>query len=172
MAERGVLEDGELSHPDEGTPQGGVISPLLANIYLHYVLDAWLEEAVKPRIGGRVFLIRYADDFVLGFTREADARRLLELLPQRFAKYGLTIHPDKTRLVRFRRGLWAATVATRLRRGRSTFWGSPTTGHAPRRAAGWSNGKRQPTGSLGRSGRSPSGAASTATRRCQISTRR
>ena len=100
----GVLEDGELSHPDEGTPQGGVISPLLANIYLHYVLDAWLEEAVKPRIGGRVFLIRYADDFVLGFTREADARRLLELLPQRFAKYGLTIHPDKTRLVRFRPG--------------------------------------------------------------------
>ena len=100
----GVLEDGELSHPDEGTPQGGVISPLLANIYLHYVLDAWLEEAVKPRIGGRVFLIRYADDFVLGFTSEADARRLLELLPQRFAKYGLTIHPDKTRLVRFRRG--------------------------------------------------------------------
>jgi group II intron reverse transcriptase/maturase len=100
----GVLEDGELSHPDEGTPQGGVISPLLANIYLHYVLDAWLEEVVKPRIGGRVFLIRYADDFVLGFTSEADARRLLELLPQRFAKYGLTIHPDKTRLVRFRPG--------------------------------------------------------------------
>lgn len=100
----GVLEDGELSHPDEGTPQGGVISPLLANIYLHYVLDAWLEEAVQPRIAGRVFLIRYADDFVLGFTSEADARRLLELLPQRFAKYGLTIHPDKTRLVRFRPG--------------------------------------------------------------------
>ena len=98
----GVLEAGELSYPDEGTPQGGVISPLLANIYLHYVLDEWLEREVKPRLQGRVFLIRYADDFVLGFTCEADARRMLELLPQRFAEHGLTIHPDKTRLVRFR----------------------------------------------------------------------
>jgi len=100
----GVLEDGELSHPDEGTPQGGVISPLLANIYLHDVLDAWLEQVVKPRLVGRVFLIRFADDFVLGFTGEADARRVLEVLPQRFGKHGLTIHPDKTRLVRFRPG--------------------------------------------------------------------
>ena len=100
----GVLEDGELSHPDEGTPQGGVISPLLANIYLHYVLDAWLEQVVKPRLVGRVFLIRFADDFVLGFTCEADARRVLEVLPQRFGKHGLTIHPDKTRLLRFRPG--------------------------------------------------------------------
>jgi group II intron reverse transcriptase/maturase len=98
----GVLEDGALSYPDEGTPQGGVISPLLANIYLHYVLDEWLEREVKPRLQGRVFLIRYADDFVLGFTCEADARRVMELLPQRFAEHGLTIHPDKTRLVRFR----------------------------------------------------------------------
>jgi group II intron reverse transcriptase/maturase len=100
----GVLEDGEIFFPDEGTPQGGVISPLLANIYLHYVLDTWLEQAVKPRLRGRVFSIRYADDFVLGFTCEADARRLLELLPKRFAKCGLTIHPDKTHLLRFRPG--------------------------------------------------------------------
>ncbi len=98
----GVLEDGRLSHPDEGTPQGGVISPLLANLYLHYVLDEWIEQEVKPRLRGRVFLIRYADDFVLGFTCEADARMVLDLLPQRFSAYGLTIHPDKTRLVRFR----------------------------------------------------------------------
>ena len=119
----GVLEDGELSHPDEGTPQGGVISPLLANIYLHYVLDAWLEEAVKPRIGGRVFLIRYADDFVLGFTSEADARRLLELLPQRFAKYGLTIHPDKTRLVRFRPGPVGRNVSDSPQPGTFDFLG-------------------------------------------------
>jgi group II intron reverse transcriptase/maturase len=100
----GVLEDGEIFFPDEGTPQGGVISPLLANIYLHYVLDMWLEQAVKPRLRGRVFSIRYADDFVLGFTCEADARRLLELLPKRFVKHGLTIHPDKTHLLRFRPG--------------------------------------------------------------------
>ncbi|HUF37493.1 MAG TPA: group II intron reverse transcriptase/maturase [Anaerolineales bacterium] len=98
----GVLEDGAVSYPDEGTPQGGVISPLLANIYLHYVLDAWIEEEVAPRLRGRVFLIRYADDFVLGFTCEADARQVLAELPRRFAEHGLTIHPDKTRLVRFR----------------------------------------------------------------------
>ena len=98
----GVLEDGNVSYPDEGTPQGGVISPLLANIYLHYVLDEWIDQEVKPRLRGRIFLIRYADDFVLGFTREDDARRVLEVLPKRFGKYGLTIHPDKTRLVRFR----------------------------------------------------------------------
>jgi len=78
-----------------------VISPLLANLYLHYVLDEWVEQEVKPRLRGRVFLIRYADDFVLGFTCEADARMVLELLPQRFSAHGLTIHPDKTRLVRF-----------------------------------------------------------------------
>jgi RNA-directed DNA polymerase len=98
----GVLEDGALSYPEEGTPQGGVISPLLANIYLHYVLDEWLERQVRPRLRGRMFLIRYADDFVLGFTCEADARQVLAELPQRFADHGLTIHPDKTRLVRFR----------------------------------------------------------------------
>ncbi len=98
----GVLEDGNLSFPEEGTPQGGVISPMLANIYLHYVLDEWIEQEVKPRLRGRVFLIRFADDFVLGFTCEADARQVLELLPQRFTEHGLTIHPDKTRLVRFR----------------------------------------------------------------------
>ncbi len=98
----GVLEDGELSYPEQGTPQGGVISPLLANIYLHYVLDEWIEQEVKPRLHGKVFLVRYADDFVLGFTCEADARKVLAELPQRFSEHGLTIHPEKTRLVRFR----------------------------------------------------------------------
>jgi RNA-directed DNA polymerase len=97
----GVLEAGSLSYPDEGTPQGGVISPLLANVYLHYVLDVWFEREVKPRLRGRAFLIRYADDFVMGFSCEEDARRVLEVLPKRFGKYGLTIHPDKTRLVGF-----------------------------------------------------------------------
>ena len=99
----GVLEGGELTYPEAGTPQGGVISPLLANIYLHYVLDVWFEEVVKPRLKGRAFLVRYADDFVMGFACEADARRVLDVLPQRFGKYGLTIHPDKTRLVPFLR---------------------------------------------------------------------
>jgi group II intron reverse transcriptase/maturase len=97
----GVLEGGELTYPEAGTPQGGVISPLLANIYLHYVLDLWFTEVVKPRLKGRAFLVRYADDFVMGFACEADARRVLGVLPQRFGKYGLTIHPDKTRLVPF-----------------------------------------------------------------------
>jgi RNA-directed DNA polymerase len=99
----GVLEEGGLSYPEAGTPQGGVISPLLANVYLHYVLDEWLEREVKPRLRGRAFLIRYADDFVIGFTDEADARRVQEVLPRRFGKYGLTLHPGKTRLVPFRR---------------------------------------------------------------------
>jgi|HubBroStandDraft_6_1064221.scaffolds.fasta_scaffold203361_2 RNA-directed DNA polymerase len=97
----GVLEDGKLTFPDKGSPQGGVISPLLANVYLHYVLDVWFEHEVQPRLRGRAFLIRYADDFVIGFACEEDARRVLEVLPKRFGKYGLTIHPDKTRLVAF-----------------------------------------------------------------------
>jgi RNA-directed DNA polymerase len=97
----GVLEDGTVTYPDKGTPQGGVISPLLSNVYLHYVLDVWFEQDVKPHLRGRSFLIRYADDFVMGFTCAEDARRVLEVLPKRFGKYGLTIHPDKTRLVPF-----------------------------------------------------------------------
>ena len=99
----GVLEEGALSYPTEGTPQGGVISPLLANIYLHYVLDMWFEEEVKPTLEGEAILIRFADDFVLAFTNERDAHRMHELLGPRFAAYGLTIHPEKTRLVRFER---------------------------------------------------------------------
>jgi RNA-directed DNA polymerase len=99
----GVLDQGCLTYPESGTPQGGVISPLLANVYLHYVLDVWFEQEVKPRLKGRAFLIRYADDFVIGFACEEDARRVLEVLPKRFGKYGLTLHPDKTRLVAFKR---------------------------------------------------------------------
>ena len=97
----GVLEEGSLSHPIAGTPQGGVISPLLSNIYLHEVLDVWFETAVRPRLVGEAFLIRFVDDFVLVFQLESDARRVLEVLPKRFGRYGLRLHPDKTRLVRF-----------------------------------------------------------------------
>lgn len=99
----GVLEDGQLMRPDDGTPQGGVISPLLANVYLHEVLDKWFERDVKPRLRGRSFLVRYADDFVLVFEREDDANRVLAVLPKRFGRYGLTLHPEKTRMVAFRR---------------------------------------------------------------------
>ena len=97
----GVLEDGNLSYPDAGSPQGGVISPLLANIYLHEVLDRWFEESVKPRLRGKAFVVRYADDAVIVFAEESDAHRVYEVLPKRFGKYGLTLHPEKTRLVRF-----------------------------------------------------------------------
>jgi RNA-directed DNA polymerase len=107
----GVLEGRELTYPEAGTPQGGVISPLLANVYLHYVLDVWFEQEVKPRLKGRAFLVRYADDFVMGFACVEDARRVLAVLPKRFGKYGLTIHPDKTRLVPFRRPPSGSTPA-------------------------------------------------------------
>jgi group II intron reverse transcriptase/maturase len=99
----GVLESGSVSYPEAGSPQGGVISPLLANVFLHYVLDTWFRQEVQPRLRGRAHLIRYADDFVILFTHEDDARRVMEVLPKRFGKYGLALHPDKTRLISFRR---------------------------------------------------------------------
>lgn len=99
----GVLEGAELSRPEAGTPQGGVISPLLANIYLHEVIDDWFVREVQPRLNGQAALIRYADDLVFFFERKEDAERVLDVLPKRFGKYGLTLHPDKTRLVPFRR---------------------------------------------------------------------
>jgi group II intron reverse transcriptase/maturase len=99
----GVLEEGELWYPETGSPQGGVISPMISNVYLHYVLDVWFEEQVKPCLKGRAFLIRYADDFVMGFSHEEDALRVQAVVPKRLGKYGLTLHPDKTRLVPFRR---------------------------------------------------------------------
>ena len=99
----GVFEDGCITHPDEGSPQGGVISPALSNVYLHYVLDVWFEQVVKPRMRGHAFLVRFADDFAMGFACESDAKRVLEVLPKRFGRYGLKLHPTKTRLVQFRR---------------------------------------------------------------------
>lgn len=99
----GVMEAGALSHPATGTPQGGVVSPILSNIYLHKVLDEWFEATVRPRLMGQASLIRFADDFVVVFQLEKDARRVLDVLPKRFAKYGLRLHPDKTRLMCFER---------------------------------------------------------------------
>jgi group II intron reverse transcriptase/maturase len=99
----GVMEEERIWYPESGSPQGGVISPLLANVYLHHVLDDWLHKEVLPRLKGHAFLIRYADDFVIAFTDEHDARRVHEVLPKRMSKYGLAIHPEKTRLVPFAR---------------------------------------------------------------------
>jgi group II intron reverse transcriptase/maturase len=99
----GVMEEGCVSYPESGSPQGGVVSPVLSNVYLHHVLDEWFVKQVQPRMRGQSFLVRYADDLVMGFACEEDARRVLAVLPKRFGKYGLTIHPDKTRLVPFRR---------------------------------------------------------------------
>jgi len=98
----GVMEDGNISYSDEGTPQGGVISPLLANIYLHYVLDEWFEKQVKPVMRGKNRLIRFADDFVIVFQLKHDAERVMAVISKRFEKYGLTVHPEKTKLIDFR----------------------------------------------------------------------
>jgi RNA-directed DNA polymerase len=99
----GVIDDGRLIVSETGTGQGQVISPLLANIYLHYVLDEWFEREVKPRLKGEAYEVRYADDFILCFQYREDAERVLEVLTKRFAKYGLTLHPEKTRLMEFGR---------------------------------------------------------------------
>lgn len=99
----GILEGLSLSYPERGTPQGGVISPLLANIYLHEVFDVWFIRDVLPRLRGRAVPIRYADDIAILFETKVDAERVLRVLPERFGKYGLSLHPGKTRLIPFRR---------------------------------------------------------------------
>lgn len=99
----GVLDGEEFSEPDEGTAQGSIISPMFGNVYLHYVLDHWFERDIRPQLGGHARLVRYADDFVIGFQRREDAMRVLALLHARMKEYGLTLHPDKTRLIPFER---------------------------------------------------------------------
>lgn len=99
----GVIEEGVQTFLKTGTPQGGVISPLLANIYLHTVLDVWFEQEIKPQLSGRATVVRYVDDAVILFEYEEDARRVMKVLPKRFERFGLTLHPDKTRLVPFKR---------------------------------------------------------------------
>jgi RNA-directed DNA polymerase len=127
----GVLEEGGISYPELGSPQGGVISPLLANIYLHEVLDVWFEDVVKPRLRGSAFLVRYADDAVMVFSWERDAQRVMKVLAKRFAKYGLTLHPEKTRLIPFWRPRFSqGSSASRVPRpgtfdflGFTHYWG-------------------------------------------------
>jgi RNA-directed DNA polymerase len=98
----GVLEDGLLHLASEGTPQGGVISPMLSNIFLHHVLDEWFEKEVRSRMREECSLVRFADDFVMTFKNHYDAKRVLEVLGKRLGRYGLVLHPDKTRFIDFR----------------------------------------------------------------------
>jgi group II intron reverse transcriptase/maturase len=99
----GVMDHGVLTHPETGVVQGGGISPILATIFLHQVLDEWFEREVQPRLKGRSFLTRFADDFVIGCEREADAQQIMGVLPKRFARFGLRIYPTKTTVVGFRK---------------------------------------------------------------------
>jgi group II intron reverse transcriptase/maturase len=112
----GVIDDGRLLISETGTGQGQVISPLLANVYLHYVLDTWFAEVVQPRLRRRAYEIRYCDDFIFCFQSRDDAETVLRVLRQRFAKYGLTLHPEKTRLLEF--GRYAAQNAARRGKGK------------------------------------------------------
>ena len=99
----GVMEEEQVVYNGEGTPQGGLISPILANVYLHYVLDDWIENTVRPLMHGRICYVRYADDFLILFQREDDARRVIEVLPKRLGRYGLELAADKTRIFPFDR---------------------------------------------------------------------
>lgn len=101
----GVLDGAEFTEPSVGTVQGSTLSPLLGNAYLHYALDLWFAEEVKPRLKGKAVLVRYADDGVLGFERQDDAQRVMAVLGKRLERFGLTLHPEKTRLLDFRRPL-------------------------------------------------------------------
>jgi len=108
----GILEpDGTVHHPEEGSPQGGSVSPILANIYLHYALDVWFEETVRARCRGAVYLCRYADDFVCAFQLEADAERYYKALPKRLNEFGLEVAEEKTNLMRFSPVHWKASGA-------------------------------------------------------------
>lgn len=125
----GVLEDGQIHRSDLGTPQGGVISPLLANVYLHEVLDTWFERDVRPRLRGQAFLIRYADDFVMVFSERTDAERVLTVLGKRLAKYGLQLHPEKTRLLDFRRPRGGVKPGSFVLLGFTHYWAASRRGY-------------------------------------------
>jgi RNA-directed DNA polymerase len=95
----GIMENGQVSYPTEGAPQGASISPLISNLFLHYVLDEWFKEQIQPQLKGESFIIRFADDVLLGFINREDAMRVMEVLPKRLGKFGLTLHPEKTRII-------------------------------------------------------------------------
>ena len=126
----GVMEAGEWQATEEGTPQGGIISPLLANLYLHEVLDRWYVEQIKDRLQGRSFLVRYADDFIMGFELEEDARRVMEVLPKRFGRFALSLNMQKTRIVDFGNGGPALQAGTFDFLGFTHYWGRSRNGRA------------------------------------------
>lgn len=130
----GILESGEIVYPTQGTPQGGVISPLLANIYLHYVLDDWFIQTVQPRMRGKCSLTRFADDSVMVFDSHDDCRRVEEVLSKRFERYGLKLHPEKTRRVDFRSYCRKENKRSRIPvsfdfLGFTHFWGTSRKGN-------------------------------------------
>jgi group II intron reverse transcriptase/maturase len=125
----GVMEGYEMTYPGEGTPQGAVISPVLSNIFLHYVLDDWYVKEVRPRMKGRCFIIRWADDFILGFEYEKDARRVMEVLPKRFEKFDLTLHPEKTKLIRFSKRISGKGNGTFDFLGFTFYWSKSLKGY-------------------------------------------
>jgi group II intron reverse transcriptase/maturase len=126
----GVMEGATVHFPEEGSPQGGVISPLLSNIYLHEVLDAWFEREIQPRLNGAAKLVRFADDAVLVFESKHDAERVHAVLPKRFAKYGLTLHPEKTRLLPFGKpGTSVESPGTFDFLGFTHYWGKARKGY-------------------------------------------
>jgi group II intron reverse transcriptase/maturase len=136
----GVSDEGEWSKTTVGTPQGAVISPLLANVYLHYVFDLWVAHWRKTSVRGDVVVVRYADDFVMGFQYRSDAERCLRELRSRFAKFGLKLHPEKTRLIEF--GRFAEERRQRRGQGRpETFLG--LAHYCGRTRKGWFTIKRQ-----------------------------
>lgn len=115
----GVIDEGRLLETEDGVGQGQVVSPFLANVYLHHVLDKWFEDEVKPRLKGKAFLVRYVDDAVICFQNVEDAQKVLKVLDKRFSNYGLTLHPEKTRLVKFGRA--ALEEAERMGKAPDTF---------------------------------------------------
>ena len=125
-----MAEGDDIVYPEKGTPQGGVVSPVLSNIFLHYVLDDWYVKEVEPRMKGKCFLIRWADDFIMGFQLESDARRLMEVLPKRFKRFKLNLHPDKTRLIPFGRPPWSGKAkGTFDFLGFTFYWGKSLKGN-------------------------------------------
>lgn len=141
----GVMDAGALRRTSFGTPQGGVLSPLLANIYLHEVIDRWFESEVRPRMRGASFAVRYADDLIFVFASRSDALRVMDVVPKRLARFGLRVHPSKTRLVDFRRPRWQRSGRRPDKRGKpgtfvllgfTHYWGRSSRGRRAQSSSG------------------------------------
>ena len=132
----GVLEDGVVTVSESGTGQGSVVSPLLANVYLHYTFDLWAERWRRREATGDMIIVRYADDIIVGFEHEADARRFWEIMRERMQEFSLSLNSEKTRLIEFGRHAVDAPGAGSESRRPSSSWGSPTSGLGQRRLRG------------------------------------